>query len=145
MEIFMEWKVYNPNEWEVEDINSGRYAAFVYLMKFEDDFYIGVKQVYKGVKDIKKLKTTTKESNWPVYTSSSKSVNTMIENGEPYEKYLLWCFPTANQAAVVEATLIGIFGSRHDCLNKAIMCKARLPKDNGATFRIIQQLIEVLT
>lgn len=140
----MEWKPFNPDEWSISDINSGQYAAFVYLMKVEDDFYIGMKQVYKGIKDIKKLKPTTKESNWPVYTSSSKSVNTMIENGAEYEKYLLWCFPTANQAAVVEATLIGIFGSRSDCLNKAIMCKARLPNDNGATFKIIQELIEVL-
>ncbi|HAV1973410.1 TPA: hypothetical protein JG946_003770 [Enterobacter hormaechei subsp. steigerwaltii] len=140
----MEWKAYNPNEWEVEDISSGRYAAFVYLIKFEDSFYIGMKQVYKGIKDIKKLKSTTKESNWPVYTSSSKTVNTMIENGEPYDKYLLWCFTTANQAAVVEATLIGLFGSRSDNLNKAIMTKARLPKDNGETFKIITQLIEVL-
>ena len=141
----MEWKPHNPNQWDVNDIDSGRYAAFVYVIKFEESFYIGVKQIYKGIKDIKKLKDSTKPSNWPVYTGSSKTVNTMIENQEPYEKYVLWCFPTANQAAIVEATLIGIFGSRHDCLNKAIMCKARLPKDNGETFKIIRELIEELS
>jgi hypothetical protein len=140
----MEWQVINE-DWGVKDINSGSYAAFVYVIKFEDDFYIGMKQVYRGVKDIRKLQDTSKESNWSEYTSSSKSVKQMIEDGLPYEKYLLWCFPTTNQAAVVESTLIGIFGSRHDCLNKAIMCKARLPKDNGSTFRIIQELVGILS
>lgn len=140
----MEWKSFDPEQWDVKDITSGNYAAFVYLMVVDGQYYIGMKQVYKGIKDAKKIKDTSKESNWESYTSSSKSVNTMITNGAAYEKYLLWCFPTANQAAIVEATLIGVFGTRHDYLNKAIMCKARLPKDNGNTFKIIQGLIGVL-
>lgn len=141
----MEWDVYNKNEWNVEDINSGQYAAFVYLITFDNgDFYIGVKSIYKGIKDIKKLKDSTKESNWRTYTSSSKSVNQMIDDGLEYNKYLLWCFPTTNQAALVEATLIGLFGSKPNCVNKAVMVKARIPNDNGETFRIIQQLIEEL-
>lgn len=139
------WQVYNENDWSISDINSGSYAAFVYLIEFESTFYIGVKQVYKGVKDAKKIKDDSKESNWVTYTSSSRIVNEMIDNGEPYKKSVLYCFPTVNQAVVVEATLIGLMGSRSDCLNKAIMCKARLPKDNGNTFKIIQELVGVLT
>ncbi|EMN5860214.1 hypothetical protein RJ495_005109 [Pluralibacter gergoviae] len=142
----MEWKAFNPDDWDITDIDSGSYAAFVYLITFPDTnyYYIGMKQIYKGIKDIVKLKSTTKESNWRTYTSSSTTVNKMIDDGLEYNKYLLWAFPTANQAAVVESTLIGLFGSNNDCLNKAIMCKTRLPKDNGSTFRIIQELIGIL-
>lgn len=140
----MEWKIHNPNVWDLSDVDSGSYAAFVYVMKFEESFYIGMKQVYRGIKDVKKLKDSTKQSNWESYTSSSKTVNARIEAGEPYEKYILWCFPTANQAAVVEATLIGVFGSHSNNLNKAIMCKARLIKDSGSTTKIIQELISEL-
>mgnify|MGYP006903613818 FL=1 len=104
----MEWDVYNKNEWDVEDINSGQYAAFVYLITFDtNEFYIGVKSVYKGIKDIKKLKDSTKESNWRTYTSSSKSVNQMIDDGIEYKKYLLWCFPTTNQAALGKVRISG--------------------------------------
>ncbi|MCZ5275449.1 hypothetical protein O5831_15965 [Escherichia coli] len=46
--------------------------------------------------------------------------------------------------SLVEATLIGLFGSKSNCVNKAVMVKARIPNDNGETFRIIQQLIEEL-
>ncbi|WP_336983563.1 MULTISPECIES: hypothetical protein [unclassified Cedecea] len=142
----MEWKSFDPEQWDIEDITSGSYAAFVYLIHFpeDDSYYIGMKQIYKGVRDAKRIKDASKESDWESYTSSSKSVNTMITNGADYEKYLLWCFPTANQAAIVESTLIGVFGTRYDYLNKAIMCKARLPKDKGNTFKIIQELIGVL-
>lgn len=139
------WQVYNEKNWSISDVNSGNYAAFVYLIEFESTFYIGVKQVYKGIKDAKRIRDDSKESNWVTYTSSSRTVNEMIGNDEPYRKSVLYCFPTVNQAVVVEATLIGLMGSRSDCLNKAIMCKARLPKDNGNTFTIIQELIEVLS
>ncbi|HDX9082601.1 TPA: hypothetical protein RQO69_004742 [Klebsiella oxytoca] len=140
-----EWKVHNPQEWEIEDITNSNYAAFVYLIRFETgEFYIGMKHVYVKVRDAKKIKDTSRQSNWKDYTSSSKSVNNMIANGIDYEKYLLWCFPTANQAALVEAILIGVLGTLNQCVNKAVMVKARLPKDSGNTFRIIQQLIEEL-
>ncbi|MEZ0581389.1 hypothetical protein ACA373_00150 [Erwinia sp. STN24] len=140
-----EWKVYNSNEWAIDDITSGNYAAFLYLMVFETgEFYIGMKHVYVKVRDAKKIKDKSKESNWKSYTSSSNSVKNMIENGVGYEKYLLWCFPTSNQTALVEAILIGLFGTRHDCVNKAVLCKSRLPKDNGETFKIVQQLIQEL-
>lgn len=140
-----DWKIWNTNEWSIEDVTSGQYCSFVYLIRFETgEWYIGVKSLYKGIRDIKKIKVSTKESNWKVYTSSSKSVNNMIDNGVDYEKYILWCFPTTNQGELVESTLIGLLGSKNECVNKAIMCKARLPKDNGTTFKIIQQLIEEL-
>ncbi|MGR2854741.1 hypothetical protein FY046_01635 [Erwinia sp. 1181_3] len=132
------------DEWELDEVVN--YAGFVYLIQFENtgESYIGVKQVYKGIKDWKKLRSTSIESNWMGYTSSSRSVKQMIDDGEPYTKQILWCFKTVNQAALVEAALIAIFGTRHDFLNKAVMVKARLPKDNGETFKILQRLIEVL-
>lgn len=40
----------------------------------------------KKVRDIKNLKSTSVESNWPDYTGSSKCVNEMIEAGMPYTK-----------------------------------------------------------
>lgn len=140
-----DWTMFFDDEWNVDEVVN--YAGFVYLIQFPEsgEFYIGVKQVYKGIKDWKKLKSTSIESNWKSYTSSSKTVKEMIDSGMEYKKSILWCFKTVNQAALVEAALIAIFGTRHDFLNKAVMVKARLPKDNGETFKILQRLIEVLT
>lgn len=36
----MEWNSYNENEWKVDDINSGQYAAFVYLITFDNGDFI---------------------------------------------------------------------------------------------------------
>ncbi|EEX2218984.1 hypothetical protein D3S42_004889, partial [Escherichia coli] len=124
-------------------------AAFVYLIQFDDGgWYVGMKHIYKGVKDVKKLKTSTKQSNWVDYTSNSKTVNSRIEAGETYKKYILWCFPTANQAAVVETALIATCGLLPDNLNKAILAKVRLPASDTERlklFKIVKDLIGTLT
>ena len=145
----MMWEMYDPETWDIKDVDSGNYAAFVYLIQFEENsWYIGMKQVYKGVKDVKKLKSSTKQSNWVEYTSSSKTVNARIEAGETYKKYILWCFPTANQAAVVETALIATCGLLPDNLNKAILVKAKLPANDAdglRLFKIVKGLIGSLT
>lgn len=139
-----EWDMFFKDDWGIDDVLN--HAGFVYLIQFPEtsEYYVGVKQVYKGIKDYSKLKTTSKESNWKTYTSSSKTVKEMIDSGMEYRKTILWCFKTVNQAALVEAALIAIFGTRNDYLNKAVMVKARLPKDRGATFEVLQKLIGVL-
>ncbi|HHH6330672.1 TPA: GIY-YIG nuclease family protein [Escherichia coli] len=141
--------MFDPEVWNINDVGSGNYAAFVYLIQFENSgWYIGMKQIYKGVKDIKKLKSSTKQSNWKDYTSSSKTVNALIDAGENYKKYVLWCFPTANQAALVEATLIGSCGLKPHNLNKAILAKVRLPASDTERlklFKIVKDLIGTLT
>lgn len=145
----MIWDMFDPEVWNINDVDSGNYAAFVYLIQFENSgWYIGMKQMYKGVKDIKKLKSSTKQSNWKDYTSSSKTVNALIDAGENYKKYVLWCFPTANQAALVEATLIGSCGLKPHNLNKAILAKVRLPASDTERlklFKIVKDLIGTLT
>ncbi|EFH2439062.1 hypothetical protein [Escherichia fergusonii] len=145
----MMWEMYDPETWDIKDIDSGNYAAFVYLIQFDNGgWYVGLKQIYKGVKDVKKLKTSTKQSNWVDYTSSSKTVNSRIEAGETYKKYILWCFPTANQAAVVETALIATCGPLPDNLNKAILAKVRLPASDTERlklFKIVKDLIGTLT
>ncbi|EFC6276576.1 hypothetical protein KEQ18_09590 [Escherichia coli] len=145
----MIWDMFDPEVWNINDVDSGNYAAFVYLIQFENSgWYIGMKQIYKGVKDIKKLKSSTKQSNWKDYTSSSKTVNALIDAGENYKKYVLWCFPTANQAALVEATLIGSCGLKPHNLNKAILAKVRLPASDTERlklFKIVKDLIGTLT
>lgn len=105
----------------------------------------GMKNIYKNLKDIKKIKNSTKESDWRSYTSSSKTVNDMIDCGVEYEKYILWCFETTNEAAIIESALIYIFGLKPDNLNKAVMSKTRLPKDGRKLFKILQYLIEELS
>lgn len=139
------WKMNNDQEWDISDVNSGRYSAFVYVIRFGEEFYIGMKHVYVKLRDIKNLKHSTKESNWEKYTGSSKSVNQMIADGCDYEKYILWCFRTSAEAAIIETALISYFGLHPDNLNKAIMCKARLPKDRMELFKVLQQLIEELS
>lgn len=147
MMVIKNWEIYDPETWDITDVNDGNYASFVYLITFPDnDYYIGMKQIYKGVKDITKLKLTTKESDWMKYYSSSKTVQARIEAGEDYTKYILWCFPTTNQAALIEAMLIGTAGMKCNCLNKAIMTKSRLPKpgERAGLFKTFQYLYERL-
>ncbi|EKB0514345.1 hypothetical protein OMZ99_001082 [Escherichia coli] len=143
----MEWKIYDPTTWDLKDVDSGDYAAFVYVIRFPQcgTWYIGMKNIYVKIRDASKIKASTKQSNWKDYTSSSKTVNALIESGEEYEKYILWCFPKTNEAAIIESTLIGIFGLLPDNLNKAIMTKARLPNDGMKLYKILRELIEMLT
>ncbi|KMV59872.1 hypothetical protein ACM21_05195 [Escherichia coli] len=145
----MVWDMFDPEVWNIKDVDSGNYAAFVYLIQFDNgSWYIGMKQIYQGVKDIKKLKSSTKQSNWKDYTSSSRTVNALIDAGEDYKKYVLWCFPTANQASIVETALIATSGLLPHNLNKAILAKARLPaSDTDALklFKIVKGLIGSLT
>ncbi|MBK5014008.1 hypothetical protein [Pantoea sp. S62] len=135
------WTMFYRDDWNIDDVTD--YAGFVYLIQFPESgtYYIGVKQVYKGIKDHSKLRSTSKESNWKTYYSSSRSVKEMIDSGETYTKQILWCFKTVQEAMLVESILIGVFGTDWKNLNKAIMVKTRLRKDNGEQLRIIKQLI----
>ncbi|MDV0678304.1 hypothetical protein VC636_25590 [Citrobacter freundii] len=142
----MEWEFNNPETWSMEDIESGQYNSFVYIFRFETgESYIGMKNLYKGIKDIKKLKDSTKESDWRTYSSSSKTVQSMVDCNVKYEKYILWAFETTNEAAIIESALIYIFGLRPDNLNKAVLSKTRLPKDGRKLYKILQSLIEELS
>lgn len=148
MMVIKSWEIHDPETWDITDVNDTSYAAFVYLITFPDgDYYIGMKQIYKGIKDINDLKTTSKEADWMKYYSSSKTVQARIEEGEDYNKYILWCFPTTNQAALIEAMLIGTVGMKCNCLNKAIMTKSRLPKpgERAGLFKTFQYLYERLS
>lgn len=148
MMVIKNWEIHDPETWDLSDVNDGNYASFVYLIIFPDgDYYIGMKQIYRGIKDVSKLKVTSKESDWNKYYSSSKTVQARIEAGEDYNKYILWCFSTTNHAALIEAMLIGTAGMKCNCLNKAIMTKSRLPKpgERKELFKIFQYLYERLT
>lgn len=137
----MEWNMFYPEDWNIDEVPN--YAAFIYLIQFPNtgEYYIGVKQTFKGIKDIKNLRSTSQESNWPSYYSSSKSVREMIDSGEPYKKSILWCYKTVQEAMLAESTLIGVFGTDHLNLNKAIMVKTRLKKDYGEQRQILQRII----
>ncbi|CNH80571.1 Uncharacterised protein [Yersinia pekkanenii] len=139
-----EWRMWG-NEFRLEEVTD--HAAFVYMIQFPDSgqYYIGVKQVYKGIRNIKDFDENSKQSNWRTYTSSSKSVNEYIGEGQPYRKSILYCYKTLQEASLCETALISIFGTRWDCLNKAIMVKNRLLKDNGEQLFIIRQLLEDLS
>lgn len=122
-----EWK-YSP-DWSEEDLTDGRYIGFVYMFYFPDtgETYYGVKQMYKRVKDVKKLKIDSVENGWREYTSSSKKVNSMIESGMEYERTILWGFPSMSEATYAETLLITHFSLESNNLNMAIMSKCRIP------------------
>ncbi|MDU4159799.1 MAG: hypothetical protein E7H82_23185 [Klebsiella michiganensis] len=85
--------IYN-DDWSEEELTNGSYVGFVYLFQFEDSTsYIGSKQMYKRVKDVKKLKANSVENGWREYSSSSKIVNQKIEDGLDYTRTILWAFP----------------------------------------------------
>ena len=118
-----EWQ-YSP-DWCEEDMLDGNYVGFVYLFHFPDsgEVYFGSKQIYKRIKDVKKLKGDEVENGWRDYTSSSKTVNRYINDGERYTKTILWAFPTMKETLLVESMLIMHHILDDNCLNKAVLNK----------------------
>lgn len=115
----------------------------MYLIQFSDtgEYYIGVKQVWKGIKNHCEVRDNSSESNWITYDSSSKTVKEYISQGMDHRKQILWCFKSLQEAAVLETALIAVLGTDWRCLNKAIMVKTRMKKDNGEQFRVLQRVI----
>ncbi|HHH3437590.1 TPA: hypothetical protein ACPZBX_001018 [Enterobacter hormaechei subsp. steigerwaltii] len=142
----MEAWQYNE-DWSEEDLTNGSYVGFVYLFQFEDNTsYIGSKQMYKRVKEIKKLKNNSVENGWREYTSSSKIVNSKIAEGLNYTRTILWAFPSMKETLYVETALIINEGLKTGNLNLAVMHKARLPSGEDAVRirGILQSLFEIL-
>ncbi|HID9072096.1 TPA: hypothetical protein ACXIW1_004429, partial [Enterobacter kobei] len=130
-----------------KELTNGSYVGFVYLFQFEDNTsYIGSKQMYKRVKDIKKLKDNSIENGWREYSSSSKIVNSKIEEGLNYTRTILWAFPSMKETLFVETALIINEGLKTGNLNLAVIHKARLPtgKDAVRIRGILQSLYEIL-
>lgn len=144
--INKKWEMFDPTQWDISDVNDGNYTLFVYLIEFPEtgEYYLGKKMIYKKVRHIKELKSTSIESDWEKYTGSSKSVNAMIDAGMEYRKKILYSVKSDADATILETALICYFGLHPDNLNKAILSKARLPKDRLDLFRILQQLIDML-
>ncbi|MFG5995609.1 hypothetical protein N4R04_30845, partial [Salmonella enterica subsp. enterica serovar Pomona] len=46
------------------------------------------------------------------------------------------------EATLVETALIALYGTRYDCLNKAIMAKTKLRKDKGLQLDVIRRIME---
>ena len=141
-----DWQ-YTP-EWCEEDLLSGEYSGFVYMFTFtnSDEVYYGSKQLYKRVKEAKKIKDNSVENGWREYSSSSKSVNEKIENGEPYVRTILYAFPTMRETLLVESIIITTQILKSNCLNMAVMNKIRSP--NAAMKKrlldIVQELLTYL-
>ncbi len=141
----MEWKY--TDDWSEKEMLDGNYCGFVYMFQFEDGSnYIGSKQLYKRVKDVKKIKDSSTENDWREYTSSSKIVNQKIIEGEQYSKTILWAFPTMREVLLVETILILNEGLKPTNINLAVMHKARLPnaKDKKRLLLIVQELFSYL-
>lgn len=138
----MEWE-FNPNDWNEDELTNGSYCTFVYLMLFDDGyFYVGKKNIYRGIKDAKNIKKTTKESNWREYESSSKTVQTRIAQGYAYRKIILWAYTTCNEATFTESMLIGETCRSSYRLNKAVMEKYRIEKIKPRTMIVLDYLKE---
>lgn len=141
----MEWQY--TKDWDECELTNGNYIGFVYLFQFEDgSSYVGSKQMYKRVKVLKQLKPDSIENNWREYTSSSKIVNQMIADGEPYTKTILWAFPSMKEVLLIETALIINEGLKPGNLNLSIMHKARLPtgKDKKRLHDVLQELLQYL-
>ncbi|MBG2586398.1 hypothetical protein I4544_09080 [Klebsiella michiganensis] len=122
-----EWQ-YSP-DWCEGDMMDGSHCGFVYMFHFPDsgEVYFGSKQIWQRVKDIKKLTVESKENGWRDYTSSSKTVNQYITDGEKYTKTILWAFPTMKETLLVESMLIMHHILDDNCLNKAVLNKLHAP------------------
>ncbi|EPQ3345282.1 hypothetical protein DN462_25335 [Citrobacter freundii] len=119
---------YSP-DWSENDLLDGSSVGFVYLFQFEYGYYIGVKQIWKGVKDCTKLTGAEKENGWRDYKTSSKKVQNMIDSGMDYTRTILWGFETMTEANYVESFLILTHSLDENILNKAMMTKCRIPSN----------------
>jgi len=132
-----------------EELLNGEYVGFVYCFRFtnEKTWYIGSKQMYKRVKESKKLKDNSVENGWREYSSSSRIVNQKIADGEPYTRTILWPFKSMKETLLVEAALILSVGLHPSCINLALMHKARLPnaEDRKRLYGVIQEIQGWLT
>ncbi|MHB9326465.1 hypothetical protein ACP3S7_02880 [Phytobacter ursingii] len=141
----MEWNY--TTDWSEEELTNGSYCGFVYFFEFEDgSTYIGSKQMYKRVKDVKKLKIDSVENGWRDYTSSSNLVNSKIANGENYRKTILYAFPTMRETLLVESILITNQLLKPNCINLAMMNKIRSPNAEmkSKLLGIVQELLSYL-
>lgn len=126
-------------------LTDGGYIGFIYIFKFVDgSWYVGSKQMYKKVKDVKKLKPDSVENEWRDYSSSSKIVNQKIADGMDYTRTILWGFPTMTQTLFVESYLIFLHGLDENILNKAVLNKTIFPSDKGKMRGIIRTIEEWL-
>lgn len=142
----------NKNEWQMwyrdEEFIPEENACFVYIIQFPetDEFYIGQKRVWKGIKNISEIKVDSKQSNWEEYCSSSKTVKEKIEAGEPYRKRILACYPTYAEALHCESALICMLCSQWGSLNKALMAKFKFTgRMNKEHMQKVRELLENLT
>ncbi|MHA1054691.1 hypothetical protein [Enterobacter mori] len=139
-----EWKY--SDGWSEEELLNGSYCGFVYCFYFpnSDQYYYGAKQLYKRVKDAKKIKADSTSNGWENYTSSSKTVNQMIDEGEPYIRTVLYGFPTMRETLLVESIIITTQILKPDCLNMAVMNKLRAPNSQtkARLLEIVQEILE---
>ncbi|WP_410756391.1 hypothetical protein [Citrobacter youngae] len=134
--------LYSP-DWTENDLLDGGSVGFVYMFQFEDGtFYLGVKQIWKGVRDSTKLKGIEKENGWRDYRSSSKKVQKMIDSGMNYTRTILWGFETMTEANYVESFLILTRSLDENILNMAMMSKCRIP--NNAQKRKLKGIIRTI-
>ncbi|MGK7474366.1 hypothetical protein [Salmonella enterica] len=134
--------LYSP-DWSEKELLDGSSVGFVYLFQFEDGtFYLGVKQIWKGVRDSTKLKGNEKENGWREYKSSSKKVQSMIDSGMNYTRTILWGFETMTEANYVESFLILTHSLDENILNMAMMNKCRIP--TGTKKRKLRGIIQTI-
>ncbi|HDR2864704.1 TPA: hypothetical protein QCK11_004735 [Enterobacter asburiae] len=140
------WEMFDPTQWDITEVNDGNYSSFIYIVEFpnSDQFYIGKKSVFKGVKDISKLKPTSIETDWQKYTTSSRIVNEYIDDGMEYTKKILWCFGTDAEASIMEAALISIYGFHRLNLNFALIVRTKFTKQKHRNFEVLQDLVEMI-
>ncbi|TKV15372.1 hypothetical protein FDX04_08765 [Citrobacter sp. wls615] len=138
-----EWQ-YSP-DWTENDLLDGSSVGFVYVFYFPEteQKYIGVKQIWKGVKDSTKLTGIEKENGWREYKTSSKKVQKMIDSGMEYTRTILWGFETMTEANYAESMLIMLHSLDDNILNMAMMTKCRIPTgDRKRKMKGIIQTIE---
>ncbi|EAW1312589.1 hypothetical protein E0539_11720 [Salmonella enterica subsp. enterica serovar Tilene] len=134
--------LYSP-DWSEKELLDGSSVGFVYLFQFEDGtFYLGVKQIWKGVRDSTKLKGNEKENGWREYKSSSKKVQVMVDSGMNYTRTILWGFETMTEANYVESFLILTHSLDENILNMAMMNKCRIP--TGTKKRKLRGIIQTI-
>lgn len=140
----MKWNY--SDDWCEEDLLDGSYAGFVYMIEFPEtcQVYYGMKQIYKRVKTANKIKSASIENGWREYISSSKVVNTMIEEGMEYKKTILWGFSTMAETSYIETAIIVTEGLKPNIINLAVMQKCRLPTGDSK-IKLMGVLQEILS
>lgn len=108
--------MYTYGHWNCNfEIDFEKTVSFVYNITVMNHQYIGFKNLYKKVYALP-LPNIKTESNWKIYTSSSRLLNHMLHNGNVGYFEIIKTFESSSEAMAYERKLLSDVDAMHNSL-----------------------------